>query len=136
LLLGIQPTYTHLYSYPLESLPSVHLCILSKISTLYEFIHFFENIHFIYILLGVVKAGQGQTVTNVLSAKDASMEHATNLSNATATNSGVAMIAKSILMHVAIHQIHVKMVQFAKINMAILHALVRKDFLVRINLIF
>ena len=87
-------SYTHLYSYPLESLPSVHLCILSKISTLYEFIHFFENIHF--ILLGVVKAGQGQTVTNVLSAKVASMEHATNLSNATATNSGVAMIAKSI----------------------------------------
>ena len=98
-------------------------------------IHFIriEKIHFIHILLGVVKAGQGQTVTNVLSAKDASMEHATNLSNATATNSGVAMIAKSIWMHVVIPQTHVKMVQFAKINMEILHALVRKDFLVCIN---
>ena len=67
---------------------------------------------------------------NVLSVKDANMELATNLLNAIAMNFGVATIVKSTSMHVAIHQIHVKMEQFVKINMAILHVPVPKDFLV------
>ena len=69
----------------------------------------------------------------MLSAKVANTVHATSHLNATVTNFGVEMIAKSISMHVAIHQIRAKMVQFAKINMAILHALAPKDFLVRKN---
>ena len=67
---------------------------------------------------------------NVLSAKDANMVLATNLLNAIAMNFGVATIVKSTSMHVAIHQIRVKMEQFVKINMAILHVPVPKDFLV------
>ena len=89
--------------------------------------------YFIHFLLGVVKAGQEQIATNVLSVKDVSMVLAMSLLNAIAMNFGVAMIAKSISMHVAIHQIRAKMEQFAKINMAILHALVPKDFLVSQN---
>jgi len=78
---------------------------------------------------GVVKDGQEKTATNVSSAKVVNTGHATSLLNAIATSFGVETIAKLTSMHVAIHQIHAKMVQFAKINMAILHALVPKDSL-------
>ena len=79
----------------------MYIHVSSKISTLLKKIHIFkkypvfQNIEkFIYFPLGVVKAGLEQIATNVLSAKDVSTVHATNHSNATATNSGVEMIAK------------------------------------------